>query len=100
MTGLTLTALLCGCALLVAARPDRAASALKLPVRAAALALIVPLVAFAFVLQVGNAAIAKGARAADRGDSAHAVTQARRAKAWDPWADQPWEPLRRVQLPP
>jgi len=98
MTGLTLTALLCGCALLVAARPDRAASALKLPVRAAALALIVPLVAFAFVLQVGNAAIAKGARAADRGDSAHAVTQARRAKAWNPWSYQPWQLLGDVQL--
>ena len=57
-----------------------------------------PLVSFAFVLQVGNAAIAKAARAADRGDSAHAVTQARRAKAWNPWSYQPWQLLGDVQL--
>lgn len=98
MTGLTITALLCGGALLVASRPERAARTLTVPVRAAVLALIVPLVAFAFVLQVGNAAIVSAARAADRGDSARATAQARRAKAWNPWSYQPWELLGEVQL--
>jgi Flp pilus assembly protein TadD len=101
MGGLTMTALLCGAALVVAARPERAARparTLTVPVRAAALALVVALVAFAFVLQVGNAAIATAARAADRGDAARATAQARRAKAWNPWSYQPWEILGDVQL--
>jgi O-Antigen ligase len=99
MGGLTITALLCGGALVVAARPERPAPrTLTVPVRAAALALVLPLVAFAFVLQVGNAAIASAARAADRGDAARATAQARRAKAWNPWSYQPWELLGEVQL--
>jgi len=101
MGGLTMTALLCGAALVVAARPERAgrpARTLSVPLRAAAFALVVPLVAFAFVLQVGNAAIATAARAADRGDAARATAQARRAKAWNPWSYQPWELLGDVQL--
>jgi O-Antigen ligase len=98
MSGLTMTALLCGGALVAAARPERPARTLTVPVRAAALALILPLVAFAFVLQVGNSAIASAARAADRGDSARATAQARRAKAWNPWSYQPWELLGEVQL--
>jgi cytochrome c-type biogenesis protein CcmH/NrfG len=98
MSGLTMTALLCGGALVVAVRPERPAGRLTVPVRAAALALVIPLVAFAFVLQVGNAAIANAARAADRGDSARGAAQARRAKAWNPWSYQPWELLGEVQL--
>jgi O-Antigen ligase len=101
MGGLTITALLCGGALVVAARPERSARparTLTVPVRAAALALVVPLVAFAFVLQVGNAAIANAARAADRGDAARATAQARRAKGWNPWSYQPWELLGEVEL--
>src|SRR5439155_3900684 len=98
MSGLTLTALLCGGALVAAARPERPARTLTVPVRAAALALVLSLVAFAFVLQVGNSAIASAARAADRGDSARATAQARRAKAWNPWSYQPWELLGDVQL--
>src|SRR5207244_2790202 len=85
MSGLTMTALLCGGALVAAARPERPAKTLTVPVRAAALALVLPLVAFAFVLQVGNSAIASAARAADRGDSARATPQARRAEAVNPW---------------
>jgi tetratricopeptide (TPR) repeat protein len=98
MTGLTLTALLYGAALVVAARPDRPARALTVPARLAGLALVVPLVAFVFVLQVGNTAIANGTRAADRGDSARAMAQARRAKAWNPWSYQPWQLLGEAQL--
>lgn len=98
MSGLTMTALLCGGALVVAARPEPPARTLTVPVRAAALALVIPLVAFAFVLQVGNAAIANATRAADRGDSARAAAQARRAKAWNSWSYQPWELLGEVQL--
>jgi hypothetical protein len=98
LTGLTITALLCGAALVLAARPERPARPLTAPVRAAALALVVPLLAFAFVLQVGNTAVAKSARAGDRGDWARAAAQARRAKTWNPWSYQPWELLGDAQL--
>jgi O-Antigen ligase len=101
MGGLTMTALLCGGAVAVAARPERPdqpARTLTAPGRAAGLALVVPLVAFAFVLQVGNAAIAGATRAADRGDAARATAQASRAKTWNPWSYQPWELLGEVQL--
>jgi O-Antigen ligase len=99
MGGLTMTALLCGGALVVAARAsEQPAGTLTVPGRAAALALVVPLVAFAFVLQVGNAAIASATRAADRGDAARATAQGRRAKEWNPWSYQPWELLGEVQL--
>src|SRR5919199_974120 len=89
MSGLTMTALLCGAAVVVAARPEPPVRPLAVPVRAAALALVVPLVAFAFVLQVGNAAIASAARAVDRGDAARATAQARRAEGWEPGAYHP-----------
>jgi hypothetical protein len=100
LTGLTITALLCGGALVVAVRPDPPlpTRALTTPTRLAALAPIVPLLAFAFVLQVGNTAIAKAARASDGGDLARAAAQARRAKAWNPWSYQPWEILGDAQL--
>jgi hypothetical protein len=78
MAGLTITALLCGGALVAAARPERPARPLTAPLRVVALALVVPLVAFAFVLQVGNSALSAAARAADRGDAARAEAQARR----------------------
>src|SRR5207244_9197398 len=98
MTGLTVPALLGGGALVVAARPERSSRMPTVLARVAAVALVVPLVAFAFVLQVGNTAIAKATRAAELGDSARAAAQARRAKAWNPWSYQPWEVLGDVQL--
>ena len=98
MAGLTTTAFLCGAALVVAARPERPGRALTAPARAAALALVVPLVAFAFVLQVGNSTLETAARAADRGDAARAEMQARRAKRWLPWSFQPWQILGEAQL--
>ena len=98
MAGLTITALLCGGALVVAARPERPARPLTVPLRVAALALVVPLVAFAFVLQVGNSTLEAAARAADRGDTARAEAQARRAKTWLPWSFQPWQILGEAQL--
>jgi O-Antigen ligase len=100
MAGLTITALSCGAALTIAARPRPEASRrlLTAPLRLAWLALVVPLVAFAFVLQVGNSALAAAGRAADHGDMARAETEARRAKGWLPWSFQPWQVLGDVQL--
>jgi hypothetical protein len=98
MAGLTITALLCGCALVVAARPERPGRTLTAPLRVASLALVVPLVAFAFVLQVGNSTLEAATRAADRGETARAEAQARRAKTWLPWSFQPWQILGEAQL--
>jgi O-Antigen ligase len=98
MAGLTITALLCGGALVVAARPERPGRTLAVPLRVASLALVVPLVAFAFVLQVGNSTLEAAARAADRGETARAEAQARRAKTWLPWSFQPWQIIGEAQL--
>ncbi|HYZ77504.1 MAG TPA: O-antigen ligase family protein [Gaiellaceae bacterium] len=98
MAGLTITALLCSGALVVAARPEQSGRTLTAPLRVASLALVVPLVAFAFVLQVGNSTLEAAARAADRGETARAEAQARRAKTWLPWSFQPWQILGEAQL--
>jgi hypothetical protein len=98
MAGLTITALLCGGALVVAARPEGPGRTLTAPLRVASLALVVPLVAFAFVLQVGNSTLEAATRAADRGETARAEAQARRAKTWIPWSFQPWQILGEAQL--
>src|SRR5207245_8066339 len=68
MTGLTLSALLCGGALAVAARTDAPSRPLTARARAAGIALVVPLVAFVFVLHVGNTATAQAARDVDAGN--------------------------------
>jgi len=98
MTGLTLTALLAGGALVVAARPDGPPRRLRAPVRLASCALLLSVTAFVFVLQVGNAAVAAAARAYDRGDTARAIAQARRAMGWNPWSYQPVQLLAEAQL--
>jgi O-antigen ligase len=98
VTGLTLTALLCGAALVLEARPNVSGRTLSAPARAASLALIGSLVAFVFVVHVGNTTIAEGARAAERGDLARAESHARRAERWLPWSFQPLEVLAQTQL--
>ena len=99
MTGLTVTGLLCGAVLVVAARPERPAPVhLRTRHLVAALAVLVPLVAFVFVLQVGNTAIARAASAAGHGDFGRAEASARRAEQWAPWSYEPWQFLGETQL--
>jgi hypothetical protein len=94
----TLAALACSGVVLVSARPDREAPITTGRVRAFAMALALPLVAFAIVAQVGNSALAGSTSALERDDPAAAEQLARRAQKWSPWSSQPWERLGEAQL--
>jgi len=98
LPAVTLAALACGAACLAAGRPEVSARALGRPLRVAAVACAVPLIAFVFVLQLGNKAIAAADRAADRVDYPGAAADARSARRWLPWSAEPWRRLGEAQL--
>ena len=94
----TLTALASGAAVLVAARPVQAVRPISGRARGLVLCFVLPLVAFAIVMQVGNSALAGSATALDRQDTVSAVRLATRARDWAPWSAQPWQRLGEAQL--
>jgi hypothetical protein len=98
LPAVTLAALACGGVVLVAARPERDAPVTSGRVRALALALALPLVAFAIVAQVGNSSLAASTSALERDDPAAAEPLALRAHSWSRWSSQPWERLGEAQL--
>jgi tetratricopeptide (TPR) repeat protein len=112
MTAVTLTALLCGAALLVCARPQSPGAPMPGAARVALLAVMVAVGAFCFVGLVANRAIAASedaalaadrARAAGRASEAsqrwdEAEAQARKATRWAPWSTDPWAALANAQL--
>jgi peptidoglycan/LPS O-acetylase OafA/YrhL len=81
----TLAALACGGAVLATARPEREARVLTARLRLATLGLLLPLVAFAILTQVGNSSLAASGSALDRQDAAAAARLATRAHDWAPW---------------
>ena len=86
----TVPALFCAAAILAAARgPDGYSLAGRR--RAIALALAVPVLAVALVAHVGNGAAAASADASSRDDPERALREAKRAIAWAPWAEEPWQ---------
>jgi hypothetical protein len=97
MTSVTLAALACGIALLLAARGaetpplDRAR-------RAVSLVLAVVLCALAIVGFVGNQAEATSSDALDASHLRTAAGDARRARRWEPWSADPWRLLGEAQL--
>jgi tetratricopeptide (TPR) repeat protein len=93
VTAVTLTGLLCGIALLAAARRERSARPLAAPLRFGAVGAVAALAALALVGLVGNLALAASSHAAARGDWRKAVAQANRASSWAPWSA---EALRRL----
>jgi hypothetical protein len=98
LPGVTLAALFCGIALLVAARRDTKTSVVSGRLRAGALGAIVVLSSFAFVGVVGTSALAASERAATAGDLEKAEAEARKAARWAPWSSEPWKELAQVQL--
>jgi O-Antigen ligase len=90
---ITLAALACGCAVLVRARRETTREPLAGVRRSLWLAAIVPLLVVGLVMNVGNRAADGAQRAIVRGDDVRAVAEARRARAWQPWAAQPWQLL-------
>jgi len=95
---LTLAALACGAVLLVPTRRGREGPPTPWRLRAAALALLLPLAAAAIVGQAGNNALAASATATARGETAEGARLARRARRWAPWSSQPWQRLGETQI--
>lgn len=98
MSAVTLTGLLCGIALLAAARAERDARTIASPIRFGAVGAAVALAALAFVGLVGNLALASSSHAASRGDWRKAAAQARRASNWAPWSSDAYRRLGEAQL--
>jgi hypothetical protein len=97
MPVVTVSALFCGLALLIAGRRDAKAMVVTGHARVAALAVVVALSAFAFVALVGNSALA-AADAAVRNDPEQAEAEARKAMRWAPWSSEPWRMLAKAQF--
>ena len=77
-------------------RPPRAQSTRRAALvtgrrRAAALALLAPLAAVALVAHVGNRAAAASIAAIESEDPARGLAEAKRAAAWAPWSEEPWQ---------
>jgi hypothetical protein len=99
MAALTLTALLCGCALLLASRQGlERVRPLGLRSRVAFGAIGVAVAAFVLVGAVGNGALASAGDELVKGNLAAAEREARKAARWAPWAAEPWQQLGEAQL--
>jgi tetratricopeptide (TPR) repeat protein len=97
MSGLTITGLLCGVALLVAARRGNV-EPFSLRARVALIAVAVALAAAAFVGAMGNSQIAASRDAASSGQWTEAADHARNAMTWMPWSSEPWQLAGEAQL--
>ncbi len=98
-SAVTLTALLVGASIVVAARPeDEELRPMSPRLRYGLLAGTLALAAVAFVGLVGNMALAESGKAARAGDWAKSESQARRAATWAPWSPEPWRLVGEAQL--
>jgi O-antigen ligase len=97
MPAVTLAALTCGVALLLAARGEEARP-LGRGSRAIGAAVAAVLCVLALLGFVGNRASAAASNALDRADANAAETQAQRARRWEPWSPEPWRLLGEAQL--
>jgi O-antigen ligase len=92
----TLSALACGAALVVLARPQSEGFGRK--ARSLGVASAVALLPIALVLHVGNRALSEGEQALVSGEEALAEARARRARAWIPWTESSLQLLAEAQL--
>jgi O-Antigen ligase len=97
MPAVTLTALLCGAAMLIVARGDHGRPIGPL-LRGSLLAVVVALGALSFVGLIGNSALATAQDAAAKGDWTKSESQAQKAADWMPWSQLPWSALGEAQL--
>ena len=86
----TVPALFCAAVLLAGAREPNG-DLLAGRSRAVALALTAPVLAIALVTHVGNGAAAASIDAANRDEPERALREAKRAIAWAPWSEEPWQ---------
>jgi hypothetical protein len=98
LPAVTLTGLLCGAAILIAARPSLRSRRLSASVRWTGVVVIVAAAGFAAVGLVGNTALSRSDAARQKQDWVGAADNARRAKMWMPWSPSPWEALGRAEL--
>jgi hypothetical protein len=98
LSAVTLTGLLCGAALLIAARRSFASPPLSSRARWIAVAAAVVAAGFAAVGLLGNTALSRSDDARRSDEWGRAARDARRAEAWMPWSPRPWEALGRAQL--
>ena len=97
MPAVTLAALVCGAALLLAAHGAESRP-LARGARVAGLALTALLGAVALLGFLGNRAAASSSDALDRASLHTAATEARTARRWEPWSAEPWRLLGEAQL--
>jgi hypothetical protein len=98
LPAVTLTGLLCGACLLIAARRSHRSRRLSPSTRWTGVAALVVAAGFAAVGLVGNTALSRSDVARQDGNWARAARDARRAKTWMPWSPRPWVALGRAQL--
>jgi O-Antigen ligase len=97
LPAVTVAALLCAAAILVAGRTP-SAHRVSPRARTALLAATAVLAAFAFVGLMGNQAVAASNNAEEDERLATAESQARKATRWAPWSAEPWQALARVHF--
>jgi hypothetical protein len=90
LSGVTLTGLLCGAGILLAARGDRPETEPRRPLRLAAVTGAVVVGAASVVILLGNTQLARSEAAARAGNPTKAIAQARSAARWMPWSSEPW----------
>ena len=94
LSGVTLSALLCGGALLAAGRSDNRAGRWRgLPIVLGSVVILT-----SFVGLAGNLALAASGNAVSTGNWNRAASAARRAHFWAPWSATPWQRLGEAQL--
>ena len=98
LAGVTLTALLCGTALLVSSRTETHRADLPWRVRGPLLAAAVGVICVAVVVTVGNAELGSATNALQVGNWQRAEAKARTASHWMPWASAPWRTIGEAQL--
>jgi hypothetical protein len=97
MTAITIAALFCGVALLLAARADHVGF-LSRRSRLVLGAVVLLLAGASLVGAIGNAALAAGKDAAENGDPKGAEDHARTAMRWMPWSSEPWQVAGEAQF--
>jgi hypothetical protein len=99
VTGVALAGLLCGAAILVAARNDEDERRdVSVRTRYTVLAVVLALMVVAFVGLVANMTLSQASAAAGKGDWARSAKDARRAHTWAPWSSEPYRFLGEAQL--
>jgi O-antigen ligase len=98
LPAVTLAGLICGIAILLAARSSSSSVPLAAWPRWAIAGCAVVAATFATTALLGNAALSRSASARARGDLPAAATDARRARFVMPWSPAPWRALGRAQL--